>query len=52
MLARTAVQHVTDLDRKQPETAETIKAFDVALSTRLRDATHETLDTVPGSTFP
>jgi hypothetical protein len=51
MLARTAVQHVTDLDQKQPETAERIKAFDVALSTRLGDAPHETPDIIPGSSF-
>jgi hypothetical protein len=51
ILARTAVQHVTDLDRKQPETAERIKAFDAALSTRLGDATHELPDVIPGSSF-
>ena len=31
--------------------AERIKAFDIALSTRLRDATHELPDVVPGSSF-
>jgi hypothetical protein len=51
MLAWTTVQHVTDLDRKQPETAERIKAFDVALSTRLGDATHVMPDVIPSSSF-
>ena len=50
-MARTTVQHVTDLDRKQPITAERIKTFDVALSTRLGDPTHEIPDVVPGSSF-
>ena len=50
-MARTTVQHVTDLDQKQPETAERIKTFDEALSTRLRDPTHELPDVVPGSSF-
>jgi hypothetical protein len=50
-LARTAVQHVTDLDQRQPETAKKIKVFDAALSTRLGDATHELPDVVPGSSF-
>ena len=51
ILARTTVQHVTDLDWKQPKTAERIKAFDEALSTRLGDLTHEPPDVVPGSSF-
>jgi hypothetical protein len=51
IMARTTVQHVTDLDRKQPETAERIKAFDAALSTRLGDVNHELPDAVPGSSF-
>ena len=51
VLARTTVQHVTDLDRKQPETAERIKTFDEALSTRLGDPTHDIPDVVPGSSF-
>lgn len=50
-LARTAVQHVTDLDRRQPETAERIKIFDEALSKRLGDKTHKPPDIVPGSSF-
>ena len=50
-MARTTVQHVTNLDRKQPETAERIKAFDEALSTRLGDPTHELPDVMPGSSF-
>ena len=50
-MARTAVQHVTDLDRRQPETAERIKAFDAAFSTGLGDANHELPDVVPGSSF-
>jgi hypothetical protein len=51
MLARTAVQRVTDLDWKQPGTAERIKAFDAALSMRLRDATHQLPDVVSGGSF-
>ena len=51
IVARTTVQHVTDLHRKQPEEAERIKTFDKALSTRLGDATHELPDVVPGSSF-
>jgi hypothetical protein len=51
VLARTTVQHVTDLDRKQPETAERIKTFDEALSAKLGDANHELPDVVPGSSF-
>jgi hypothetical protein len=39
------------LDRRQRETAKRIKAFDVALSTRLGDATHELPDVIPGSSF-
>ena len=50
-MARTTVHHVTDLDRKQLETAEIIKAFDEALSTWLRDPTHELPNVVPGSSF-
>ena len=51
MLARAAVQRITDLDGKQPETVERIKAFDTALSTRLWNATHELPDVIPGSSF-
>ena len=51
ILARTTVQHVTDLDRKQPESAERIKTFDEALNTRFRDPTHELPDVVSGSSF-
>jgi hypothetical protein len=51
ILARTTVQHVTDLDRKKPETAERIKAFDESLSTKLGDESHELPDVIPGSSF-
>jgi hypothetical protein len=51
VMARTTVQHVTDLDRKQAETAERIRAFDEALSAKLGDVTHELPDIVPGSSF-
>ena len=51
ILARTTVQHVTDLDRKKPETAVRIKAFDDALTLKLGDETHELPDVVPGSSF-
>jgi hypothetical protein len=50
-LARTTIQHIMDLDRKQPETGERIKAFDTALSTRLGDAAHELPDIIPNSSF-
>jgi hypothetical protein len=42
---------VTDLDRKKPETAERIKAFDESLSTKLGDESHELPDVIPGSSF-
>ena len=48
----TTVQNVTDLDQKQPETVERIKAFnDAALSTRLRDAAHKLPGIIPISSF-
>jgi hypothetical protein len=50
-LARTTVQHVTDLDRRQPETAARILSFDESLSKRLGDEEHELPDIVPGSSF-
>ena len=50
-MARITIQYVTDLDWKQPEMVERIKAFDEALSTRLGDVTHALPDVVSGSSL-
>jgi hypothetical protein len=51
IMARTTVQHVTDLDRKNPETAEKIRVFGEDLDARLSDENHVLPDVVPGSSF-
>jgi hypothetical protein len=51
IMARTTVQHVTDLDRKNPETAEKIRVFGEDLDVRLSDENHFLPDVVPGSSF-
>jgi hypothetical protein len=51
VLARTTVQHVTDMDRRVHETSERIRTFDEELETRPGDETHLLPDIVPGSSF-
>jgi hypothetical protein len=47
ILARTTVQHVTDMDRQSPETAENIRVFNEGLDVRLDDENHVLPDLVP-----